>query len=187
MTPRVFALFLLILAAALTRLLPHPANFAPITAMAVFGAIRFADRRTAVLAPLVALLLSDLLREVLYRQGLVADWGLYRGMWVVYGTTALVALLGRLAHGTRSVGSIAATTLVGSCLFFGVTNFAVWAGGSLYPRTVEGLMSCYTAAIPFFKNSLLGDACYATILFGGWALVEVCVPALRPATATGSE
>lgn len=187
MTPRVFALFLLILAAALTRLLPHPANFAPITAMAVFGAIRFADRRAAVLAPLVALLLSDLVREVLYRQGLVADWGLYRGMWVVYGTTALVALLGLLAHGTRSVGVIAATTLAGSCLFFAVTNFAVWAGGSHYPHTLAGFVTCYEAAIPFFKNALLGDACYATILFGGWAIAEAGVPALRPAAAPESE
>jgi hypothetical protein len=65
-------------------------------------------------------------------------------------------------------------------VFFLLTNFAVWAGGSLYPHTAEGLAACFTAAIPFFRNSLLGDATYATILFGAWALVEARFPVLRP-------
>lgn len=184
MTVRPLALAGLILLAALSRLLPHPPNFAPITAMAVFGAVRYLDRRTAVLAPLLALLLSDLAREALYRSGLVEQWGLYLGMWTVYGTTALVSVLGRLARGTRSPAAIAGVTLGGSCLFFLLTNFAVWAGGALYPRTAEGLAACYVAAIPFFRNALLGDAFYATVLFGAWALAEARVPALRPAAAT---
>jgi hypothetical protein len=171
----------LIVLAALSRLLPHPPNFAPITALAVFGAIRYADRRAAVLTPLAALLVSDLVREVLYRYGLVPEWGIYRGMWVVYGTTALIALMGRLACGTRSPGLIAGTTLAGSCLFFLLTNFAVWARGTTYPHTAEGLVACYTAALPFFRNALLGDAFFATALFGGWALAEARFPALRPA------
>ena len=184
MTIRPLALAGLIVLAALTRLLPHPPNFAPITAMAVFCAIRYFDRRMAVLAPLLALLLSDLAREVLYRYGLAEQWGLYRGMWTVYGTTALIVVLGRLARGTRSAGTIAAVTLGGSCLFFLLTNFAVWAGGSLYPQTAEGLATCYVAAIPFFRNALLGDAFYATVLFGAWALAESRVPALRPSLVT---
>jgi hypothetical protein len=131
MTVRPLAVAGLILLAALTRLLPHPPNFAPITALAVFAAVRSADRRAALLAPLLALLASDLAREALYRYGLSEQWGLYRGMWVVYGTTALIALMGGLAGGTRSPGVIASITLTGSCLFVLVTNFAVWAGGSL--------------------------------------------------------
>ncbi len=181
MTLRTIVLCGLIVLAAMTRLLPHPPNFAPITAMAVFGAIRYGSRRTAVIAPLLALLVSDLVREFLYRQGLAEQWGLYRGMWVVYGTTALIVLIGRLAHGTRSPVSIAAVTLAGSCVFFVVTNFAVWAGGSLYPHTTEGLAMCYAAAIPFFRNALLGDFTYAIILFGGWALAEARFKALHSA------
>jgi hypothetical protein len=181
MKSRTLALAGLIVLAALTRLLPHPPNFAPITAMAVFGAIRYRSRWAAGVTPLLALLLSDLVREVLYRNGLSRDWGLYHGMWVVYGTTALIVLLGRLAYGTRSPAAIGATTLGGSCVFFVVTNFAVWAGGSLYPPTTEGLAACFTAAIPFFRNALLGDVTYASILFGAWALAEVRFPALRPA------
>jgi hypothetical protein len=181
MTIRMFALCLLIVLAAMSRLLPHPPNFAPITAIAVFGAIRYGSRRMAVIAPLLALLLSDLVREVLYRQGLAQQWGLYPGMWVVYGTTALIVLMSRFARGTRSPMTIAATTLAGSCAFFLVTNFAVWAGGSGYPHTGEGLAMCYTAAIPFFRNALLGDVTYVVVLFGGWALAEARFKALRTA------
>jgi Family of unknown function (DUF6580) len=183
MNTRSLALAGLVVLAALTRLLPHPENFAPITAMAVFAAIRFGSPSNAVLAPLVALLLSDLGKQILYQQGLVRDWGLYEGMWAVYGATALVALFGRLAQGSRSAVVIAGATVGGSCLFFLVTNFGVWAAGTIYPQTTAGLMQCYVAAIPFFTYSLTGDLVYATVLFGGWALAEARFPVLRPAPA----
>jgi hypothetical protein len=183
MTIRPLAIAGLILLAALSRLLPHPPNFAPVTALAVFGAIRYSDHRAALLSPLLALLASDLVREVLYRYGLAEQWGLYRGMGVVYGATALVVLMAGLARGTRAPLLLALMTLAGSCLFFVVTNFAVWVGGAMYPRTGEGLVLCYTAAVPFFRNALFGDAFYATVLFGVWALAEAGVPALRPALA----
>jgi hypothetical protein len=169
------------MAAALTRLLPHPMNFAPITAMAVFGAVRFARLRSAVLVPLLALFLSDVGKEIIYRNGHSPERGFYHLMWVVYGTIAVTALMSRLARGTRSPVVIAATTLAGSGVFFLVTNFAVWAFGSYYPRTGDGLAACFAAAIPFFRNSLLGDATYAGILFAGWALAESRFPALRAA------
>ncbi len=183
MNTRSLALAGLIVLAVLTRLLPHPPNFAPITAMAVFGAIRFRNRWWAAIAPLLALLLSDLIREVLYQNGLAQQWGIWRGMWVVYTTTALIVLMGRLAHGTRSPVTIAATTLAGSCVFYVVTNFGVWAGGSHYPHTLEGLGACYIAAIPFFRNGLAGDFFYATVLFGVWAVMEHRYPVLRAAVA----
>ena len=183
MTVRTLALAGLILLAALTRLLPHPPNFAPITALAVFGAVRYRGRAPALLVPLLALLVSDLVREVLYCYGLAEQWGLYRGMWAVYGATGLVALTARLARGTRSPEVIVAATLAGSYLFFLLTNFAVWAGGAHYPHTTAGLAVCFEAAIPFFRNALLGDAFYAAVLFGAWALAEARFPALRAAPA----
>src|SRR5438067_1160997 len=143
MTLRTSALAALVLLAALTRLMPHPPNFAPITAMAVFGAVRFAGLRSAVLVPLLALLLSDVGKEIIYRNGLSPERGFYSLMWVVYGTIALTALMSRLARGSRSPGVLAATTLAGSGVFFVVTNFALWADGSYYPRTAEGLAACY--------------------------------------------
>jgi hypothetical protein len=173
----------LILLAALSRLLPHPPNFAPITAMAVFGGIVYRYRRAAVIAPLLALLLSDLVMEALYRNGLVHRWGLYRGMWLIYATTAFVALLSSLARGTRSPEVIAAVTLCGSCVFFLATNFDFWAETDFYPHTTAGLAACYTAAIPFFRNTILGDVTYTAILFGVWLLAEARFPILRPASA----
>jgi len=183
---RNLALTLLILAAALTRLLPHPPNFAPITAMAVFGAVTFGRWRTAVVAPLVALFVSDLAKEYLWRQGMSAQWGIYRGMWVTYGMTAVIALIARFSRGTRRVSVMAGTTLLASIVFFLVTNFAVWARGTRFPHTLDGLLDCYIVATPFFRNSLAGDVVYAAVLFGAWALAERLVPALRPRDADTS-
>jgi hypothetical protein len=169
------------MAAGLTRLLPHSENFAPFTAIAVFAGVTFASGRAALFVPLAALLLKDAILEVLYRQGLNTSWGFYPDMWVVYGTIALIALLGRLAQGTRSPLVIAGATLGGSCIFFLVTNFAYWASGQDYAYSFAGLIECYTLALPFFRNSLMGDVCYATVLFGAWALAEARFPVLRPA------
>src|SRR5438445_5345491 len=101
-------------------------------------------------------------------------------MWAVYGTIALVVLVGRTARGSRSAGVIAGTTLAGSCLFFLLTNFAVWAVSSYYTHTADGLAACFAAALPFFRNALMGDAFYGLILFGAWALAEARFPILRP-------
>jgi hypothetical protein len=80
--------------------------------------------------------------------------------------------MGKLIRDRKSVVSVGAVTLASSFLFFGVTNLAVWASGSLYPRTFAGLMVCYTAAIPFFRNSLIGDLAFTAALFGGFAFLE---------------
>ncbi|MBC8101141.1 MAG: hypothetical protein H7Z41_00955, partial [Cytophagales bacterium] len=81
--------YLLIVLAALSRLLPHPPNFTPVAAMALFGAAMLPDKRLALLAPLAALLLSDLF---------LGFYG-WEGMASVYGATLLVGLLGYLALG----------------------------------------------------------------------------------------
>jgi hypothetical protein len=179
MTCRTAVLLSAILLAAGTRWLPHPPSFAPITAMAVFATARLADRRLAVATPLVALFISDLGLEVLNRMGLVSTWGLYRGMWIVYAATLAVGLLGFLIRRTRSPLATAVVLLAGSCLFFVVTNFGVWAADGLYPETPEGLLLCYTAALPFFQNALLGDCVYGAVLLGGFALAEARFPSLR--------
>jgi hypothetical protein len=79
----------------------------------------------------------------------------------------------------RSLPAVAGCTLAGSVVFFLVTNFAWWAGYDLYPHTWEGLLVCYAAALPFFGWTLLGDAFFATVLFGGFALAARHYPALR--------
>jgi hypothetical protein len=188
MTARTVVLVSLVLLVALARLLPHPPNFTPIGAMALFGAAHFRSRWAALFLPLLAMFLSDLALEAAMNFGLLGGWmtqgrGFHDGMWVVYGTIAIIVALGFLLRKRKSVLAVAGCVLASSGIFFLVTNFAWWAGYDLYPHTMEGLLLSYTAAIPFFHWTLLGDAFFATVLFGGFALAEKRYPALQVSPA----
>ena len=150
------------LTAAATRLLPHPPNLTPIAAMALFGGAHFAGPIAAFAVPLSAMLLSDLL----------LGFGLHPVMPFVYGSFAFTVCLGRWLRSRRSPLAVGMAALSGSLVFFVVTNLGVWLVGDLYPRTLDGLVTCYIAAIPFFWNTLAGDAFYAGVLFGGFALAQ---------------
>jgi hypothetical protein len=184
MNSRLF-IFGAIALACLSRIIPHPQNFAPMTAIAIFGAATLKNRRLAFITTLGALFLSDLSIEVMHRLGLMHTWGLYQGMWATYLAYVLVMLIGTLLRDERNVEDIAVATLCGSVVFFVVTNFAVWLGNTdgTYPHTWPGLAECYYKAVPFFRNSLAGDAFFATVLFGGYALVQAWYPATRRAEA----
>jgi hypothetical protein len=179
MKPRTLVVMGAIFLAAFSRLLPLPPNVAPITALALFGGACLADRSVALLATLLAMLLSDLGIETLHRLKLTDSWGIYPTMWVNYSIFLLITCLGFVVRRHRTVPAVAGATLVSALFFFAVSNFAVWAAGILYPRTPEGLAACYTAAIPFFRNTLMGDCVFATALFGGFALLERWLPVLR--------
>jgi hypothetical protein len=187
MKPRIAVLVVIVLLVALARLIPHPPNFTPIGAVALFGAAFFRNKWMAFLVPLAALFLSDVALEITTNLGFTSGWlatgrGFHEGMWVVYGTMALIVVLGMLMLRKKMVVTVAGAVLAGSVVFFVLTNFAVWAMTSLYPQTAEGLVDCYVAAIPFFHWTLLGDACFATVLFGGFALAEKGFPALGETT-----
>ncbi len=177
----------MVVLAALTRLVEHPPNFSAVTALALFGAVYLPSRKLALAVPVAALMLSDLLLEVVTRLGWVTGWmvggqGLHPMMWVIYGTTALIAVLGLTLRKHPTIPAVAGVALLGSVVFYVVTNFGVWALDSLYPHTAAGLWDCYFYGLPFFRNQLLGDALYAALMFGGFALAERRVPALaRPA------
>jgi hypothetical protein len=170
-TPRFVVLILMILAAVASRLIPHPPNMASVTAVALFGGAYLSDKRLAFLVPLMALFLSDLVL------------GLYSHMEIVYGSFALIVCIGLLLRQRRTPLRIAGAALLSSILFFVITNFGVWAFDSFYPKTLAGLVTCYAAAVPFFRNTLAGDALYTSVLFGGFALAERWVPALRERAA----
>jgi hypothetical protein len=158
--PRFTMLAVMILAAAASRLIPHPPNFTPIAAIALFGGAHFSSKRVAFLVPLAGLFLSDLV------------FGFYAITPVVYGSFALTVCLGFWVRHRRSVQRIAFAAIASAVLFFMLTNFGVWAIDNLYPKTPAGLMDCYVAAIPFFQNMLLANVLYSTLLFGGFALAE---------------
>ncbi|MFD0739953.1 DUF6580 family putative transport protein [Lysobacter koreensis] len=171
----------LIVIAALTRVLPHPPNFSPVEAIALFGGAYFASKRWAVLVPLVGLLISDLVLARL-NGGLYASWFGSAGIWLVYLCIALTSVLGFGLRGKVSGARVLGYSLLGSVLFFVVTNFGAWLSDPMYPKTLAGLLAAYAAGVPFFQWTVLGTLFYAAILFGGFALLRHRLPVLRAQT-----
>jgi hypothetical protein len=164
---RLVALLSAMLVAAALRLVPHPPNFTPIGAIALFSGAYLGRRGLAFAAPIGALLLSD------------AILGFYSGMAFQYFSVALVVLLGWLALSRVTVLRLGIAAVASSVLFFAISNFGVWLVSGMYPNDASGLVACYVAAIPFFQNTVAGDLFYTTLLFGGFKLAEILMPSLR--------
>jgi hypothetical protein len=173
MNSRLALILTLVASAALMRLLPHPPNFTPVAALALFAGAHFERRRWAFLVPLAAMILSDLALQAAF------GYGIHSTLPAVYLSFAAVVGIGLWLRDDKRPLRLAGAALAASVLFFVTTNFAVWAGGLLYPRTLEGLVACYVAAIPFFGWTAAGDLVYAAVLFGLFAAVEPRLP--RPA------
>lgn len=165
---RIATLTFLILAAAASRLLPHPANVAPISAMALFAGAYFERKWLAFAVPLAAMILSD------------AVIGFYTQIWVTYLGFAAVVCVGFMLRSQVGVFQVACASVTGSVLFFFITNFAIWMHYDIYPHTIQGIMDSYVLALPFFRHTLMGDLFYAAVLFGGFALAERRFNQLQP-------
>jgi hypothetical protein len=172
----------MIVLAALSRLLPHPPNFSPVEAIALFGGAHFARRATALWVPLAAMLASDIALG-LVNGGIYAEYFTSAGFWLVYACIALSTVLGFGLRGRAGVLRVAGYSLAGSMLFFLVTNFGVWAGSGMYPRTGAGLMSAYVAGLPFYQNTVAGTLFYGAALFGAFAWMRRRNPSLALQTA----
>lgn len=144
------------------RLLPHPPNFAPIAGIALFAGV-YLSRKTALILPLAAMLISDMF---------IGSYQLSL-MFFVYGSFLLTVVLGFWLKKHKSWYSIAGGAVMSAVLFFLLTNFAVWAFTPWYAKTLAGLVQCYLMGLPFFKNTLLGDLFYTTVFFGAYGLIEV--------------
>ncbi len=155
----IVALIMIALAAAL-RVVPHPWNFTPIGAMALFSGAVVGDRRIAFLFPLLMLFAGDIFT------------GFYNLLPLVYGSFLVNVLIGLWLKRRRTPLRIGVAMLLGAIQFFLVTNFGVWLFLNSYPRTAAGILSCYVAGVPLFWNTLGGDALFAALLFGGYALAE---------------
>jgi hypothetical protein len=164
---RLVAILSAIVAAAALRFVPHPPNFSPIGAMALFSGAYFGRKGLAFVAPLAALLLSD------------AVLGFYHGMATVYATDLLIVLIGSLALQRRSPMRIGLAAVASSVLFFLLTNLGMWFSSGFYPQTIGGLEACFVAAVPFFQNTVAGDLFYSVLLFGGFKAAELALPRLR--------
>lgn len=149
---------LVIVAATLLRLAPHQPNVAPITAMALFGGA-YLSRKSAVVIPLTAMLISDMFL------------GFHDTIVWVYVSFGLIAGIGMLLRKKIEFRTVFIATMSSSILFYLVTNFGVWAMGTMYSKDFSGLMQSYIMALPFFRNTLLGDIFYSGVFFGGYELL----------------
>ncbi|MFH0852578.1 MAG: DUF6580 family putative transport protein [bacterium] len=151
---------LIILLAAASRLVKHPFNFAPIAAMSLFAGC-YLGKKWGVILPLAAMFVSDFFIGFY-------DWQV---MLSVYISLALAFVIGWFLSKHLKWYNVGFASLLSSVAFFIVTNFAVWAFFSWYPHTFAGLISCFTLALPFFRNTLAGDLVYSAIFFGAYELI----------------
>ena len=135
--------------------------------MALFAGAALKDRRLAFLFPLLALFAGDIFI------------GFHNLIPIVYASFLINVAIGLYLRDRRTVTRISLATLLGAIQFFLITNFAVWQFLTGYSHTASGLLACYIAGIPFFWSTLAGDAFYATLLFGSFALAERFFPTLR--------
>jgi hypothetical protein len=172
----------IIVLAALSRLLPHPPNFSPVEAVALFGGAYFAKRSTAMWVPLAAMFVSDLILG-LVNGGLYSEYFLSAGFVLVYLCIALSTVLGFGLRGRVGFARVTGYSLLGSLLFFVVTNFGAWLGSGMYPQTGAGLAAAYVAGVPFFQNTVAGTLFYSALMFGSFASLRRRNPALSLQTA----
>ncbi|MFT6815675.1 MAG: hypothetical protein ACJAZ3_001585 [Sphingobacteriales bacterium] len=144
-----------IVLAIVFRLIPErPLNFTPIAAIALFAGAMLKNKKLAYVMPIMVLFATDFF------------FGLHSTMWAVYLGFILIVFIGRNHVQGMKLQKIISGSVMGSLLFFLLTNFAVFIEGTLYPISTEGLISCFTAAIPFFKNTLTGDLVFNGVMFG---------------------
>ncbi len=143
---------LIIFCGALFRFLPHPPNFAPIAAMALFAGA-YMDKKYAFFIPFIAMFVSDIFL------------GFHNTMPFVYVSFFLVGVLGMMLKKHSKPQMVIAAAFVSSLLFFVITNIGVWLSSGLYEQNTKGLAEAFVLAIPFFKNTLMGDLLFTSAFF----------------------
>lgn len=159
-TKLTFAIGFIVLA-AISRFIPHPPNFTPIMAMSIYGGLLFADKKYAFIVPILAMIFTD------------AFIGFHNTIAFVYGAFIIGVILGFFLKSGLKLSRLAIVSLLGSVIFFILTNFGAWLMSGLYPLTLEGLMQAYFFGLPFFSYSplemfgftLLGDLFFNFLFF----------------------
>ena len=163
----ILALFLIAFG-IIARVLPHPANVAPIAALALFAGI-YLPKRLALILPMAAMFISD------FFVGFY-NWKI---MLAVYASFILIGCIGLLIQKNKNFFTIATGALSGSILFFLITNAAVWAFSAMYAKTFSGLLESYRMALPFFRNTLFGDIAYSALFIGGFEAIRWALQMIR--------
>ena len=168
----------LILLVASTRLMTFLPNFSPLTAICLFGAAYFAKKWQMIIIPLLCVWISDVLvNNIIYKEYFTSFTLFYKGFYWQYLGYIIIALLGSI--GLKKVTPLRVLGMgLGSTIFFFLfSNFGVWVSSTMYAKTLEGLLQCYLAGIPFVKGALIGDLGFSALLFGTFALAEQKLPA----------
>lgn len=152
---------ILVVLATLMRLLPHPANFTPVSSVALFGGAHL-KKRYALLLPLVSLIISDIF----------IGFDSIESRLTVYGSFLLIGCLGLLLRNRATFTNVTLATLGGSILFFLITNFVFFYPPTMYTHDLAGMMASYYNALPFLRNMMIGDLVYTGLLFGLYELAK---------------
>jgi len=160
---------LLILTGSLFRVF----GFAPQIAMAIFGGAMIKDKKLAFVLPLVSMLISDCLIELLFINGYFPYGGFYKGQITNYILLTSLTVFGFYIKGLN-VSRIAVSAVAAPTTYFLLSNFIIWANGGGFhrPKTFDGLMMCYADALPFYRSGLVSTLVFSVILFGGYYLLH---------------
>ena len=174
-------LSIIILLAAFTRIIPHPPNFSPMAAIGLFGAAHFAKKWQAFFIPLIGIWVSDLvINNYVYSSSSSNFVWFYSGFYWQYISYILIIFTGLFIFNRGiSLTKTAGGMISSSGIFFLVSNFGVWAGGTMYPKNFSGLITCYAAGVPFIHNTIISDVLFTTVLFGTYYLLQVEYSSLK--------
>ena len=173
----VWSFLLLIIIASVYRIIPgRPYGFAPQWAMAVFAGAVIRDKKWAFIIPVLSMFISDMFYQLLYINGAGSLPGFYEGQWQNYTLFALLVFVG-LAIRKLNLIQITAASFAAPTLYFLASNFLLWASNSGTrgldrPKTLNGLMLCYSDGIPFYRTSILATLVFSGILFGSFYLLQ---------------
>ncbi len=173
---------LLVIIAAISRVVMYPDNFSPIIGMAIFAGAVFTDKRLAFVLPVVAMLLSDVMFEAFNIT--TGFWGW--GQLVGYGILVLITFIA-FSMKKHKPGYILAFSVGSSLIFFILSNLSFFLIDNriyqLYTQDAQGLMNCYVAALPFLKTGIIADLVYSFVLFGSFHLLRNYLPAAKATAA----
>ena len=172
MNKKIILILSLLIIGVVGRLVPHPPNVTPIIAIALLAAHAFKNKWIAILIPLTGMWISDLIINNYLYAGYYDKFVFFsNGSLWIYGAILLAVLIGKVLIRNIKLSTMFLSSFSASFFFFIITNFGVWLSNMMYPKSLLGLIECYTLAIPFFGNALIGDLIYSVALFTSYSLV----------------
>ena len=179
MKKNIILIIALVAIGVLGRLIPHPPNFTPIIAIALLASHLFKNKWIIILPSLMAMWISDLIINNYLYGGYHDSLVIFSPSFLwVYAPIICIALLGTVLIKKVKISNIALSSIGGSLIFFLVSNFGVWISGTIsidgvltpmFSKSLSGLITCYTVALPYFGNQLVGDLLYSATLFSSYS------------------